>query len=60
MPRTRRYIFNTLAILSLLLLLATAGLWVDSNWKARSLIWVEIPWHQLVRAVQLKLEVPAA
>ncbi len=30
MPRTRRYIFNTLTVVSVLLMLATAGLWVDS------------------------------
>ena len=28
MPRTRRYIFNTLTVVSLLLVLATVGLWV--------------------------------
>ncbi len=28
MPRTRRYIFNTLTVVSVLLLLATVGLWV--------------------------------
>ena len=32
MKRTRRYIFNTLTVVSLLLLLATLGLWVDSYW----------------------------
>lgn len=31
MPRIRRYIFNTLTVLSLLLLPATVGLWVDSH-----------------------------
>ena len=30
MPRTRRYIFNTLTVVSLLLMLATVGLWVSS------------------------------
>jgi len=30
MPRTRRYIFNTLTVVSLLLLLGTVGLWVRS------------------------------
>ncbi len=29
-PRIRRYIFNTLTVVSLLLLLGTVGLWVDS------------------------------
>ena len=29
MPRTRRYIFNTLTVVSLMLLLATVGLWVE-------------------------------
>jgi len=33
----KRYIFNTLMALSLLLLLATAGLWVDSYWHYASL-----------------------
>ena len=32
-PRTRRYIFNTLTVVSLLLMLATVGLWVDSSPK---------------------------
>jgi len=27
MPRTRRYIFNTLTVVSLLLMLGTVGLW---------------------------------
>ncbi len=36
-PRTRRYIFNTLTVVSLLLMLATAGLWVDSYWKIRTI-----------------------
>jgi len=31
MPRTRRYIFNTLTVVSLLLLLATVGLWIISG-----------------------------
>jgi hypothetical protein len=38
MPRTpgiRRYIFNTLAVVSLLLMLATAGLFVDGIWNHR-------------------------
>lgn len=36
----RRYIFNTLTVVSLLLLLATAGLWVDSDSMIRSLTYV--------------------
>ena len=32
MPRTRRYIFNTLTVVSLLLMVGTVGLWVDSYW----------------------------
>ena len=35
MPRARRICFNTFPILSLLLLLATVGLWMDSNWSNR-------------------------
>ena len=37
MPRTRRYIFNTLAVVSLLLLLATVGLCVEnySSWETQ-------------------------
>ena len=31
MKRFRRYIFNTLTVVSLLLMLATVGLWVDSQ-----------------------------
>jgi len=34
-PGTRRYIFNTLTVISLLLLLAVVGLWVDSFWTVR-------------------------
>ena len=37
MPHTCRYIFNTLTVVSLLLLLATVGLWVDSYWLGASL-----------------------
>ena len=31
--RIRRYIFNTLTVVSLLVMLATVGLWVDSYWN---------------------------
>ena len=31
MPRTRHYIFNTLTVVSLLLMLATVGLWVRTR-----------------------------
>jgi len=33
-PVFRRYIFNTLTVVSLLLMLATVGLWQDSHWAA--------------------------
>ena len=39
MPRTRRYIFNTLTVVSLLLLLGTVGLWVESYWVGSELSW---------------------
>jgi len=39
MPRTRRYIFNTLTVVSLLLLLATVGLWVDGNRSYATMAW---------------------
>lgn len=32
MKRSRRYIFNSLTVVSAVLLLATVGLWVDSYW----------------------------
>ena len=32
MKRTPRYIFNTITVVSLLLMLGTVGLWVDSYW----------------------------
>ena len=35
MKRFRRYIFNTLTVVSLLLMLATVGLWVDSYDNSR-------------------------
>ncbi len=35
----RRYIFNTLTVVSLLLLLATVGLWVDSYWREYVNVW---------------------
>ena len=34
----RRYIFNTLTVVSLLLLLAVVGLWVDSYWHYASIV----------------------
>ena len=40
MKRFRRYIFNTLTVVSLLLLLGTAALWVDGIWNKRPL-WTE-------------------
>ena len=40
MKRTRRYIFNTLTVVSVLLALATVGLWVDSYWRHLRLIHV--------------------
>ena len=36
MPRTRRYIFNTLTVVSLLLMLGAVGLWVDRYWHVAS------------------------
>jgi len=36
----RRYIFNTLTVVSLLLLLATAGFWVDSYWGYRNIAYL--------------------
>ena len=40
MPRTRRYIFNMLTWLSLLLLLAMVGMWVESYWHSIWKGWV--------------------
>jgi hypothetical protein len=39
MPRVKRRIFNILTGLSLLLCVATAGLWMDSYWKLRVIDW---------------------
>ena len=39
MPRTRRYIFNTLTVVSVLLMLATVGLWVRSYFVV-DVIWL--------------------
>jgi len=35
----RRYIFNTLTVVSLLLLLGTVGLWVDSYWHGTLIVY---------------------
>ena len=40
MKRTRRTIFNTLAVISLLLLLATLGFWVDGVEHSRRYTWL--------------------
>ena len=37
MPRTRRYIFNTLTVVSVVLMLATVALWVDSVWHLQNI-----------------------
>jgi len=37
MKRTRKYIFNTITVVSLLLMLGVVGLWVDSTWQWCSL-----------------------
>ena len=42
MPRTRRYIFNTLTVVSLLLMLGTVWLWVDSYWYVTEIM-IPIP-----------------
>ena len=39
MPRTRRYIFNTLTVVGLLLMLGVVGLWVDSYWGNSHMTW---------------------
>ena len=39
MKRTRRYIFNTLTVVSVLLLLATAGLWRQSYFTYSVMSW---------------------
>ena len=41
-PGIRRYIFNTLTVVSLLLMLATVGLWAVSYWDGLA-IWFEHP-----------------
>jgi hypothetical protein len=45
MPHTRRYIFNTLAMVSLLLMLGAVGLWVGSYLE----IWLFVFWQDQIR-----------
>jgi len=63
MPRIRRYIFNTLTVVSLLLLLATVGLWVDSYSKLTQVTYggmnVSFGWRSCRNGVQCFLDNPS-
>jgi len=61
-PRICRYIFNTLTVVSLLLMLVTAGLWVDSYGHFTSLFWsrstTSIGWESHKGSLRLIVDSP--